>query len=397
MKKVKYIVLISCLLMLSGCIKNYNTMTIKNDKSMIFESEVLIAEELKENMNETFNRQTYENAGFSISEAKEDGYSGYKFTKKYNNIDKYSNNDGAVFVISDILNGEFNDKILFKVEKGFLKNTYTATFKYAVDSEEYTDNNTVDIETPSEENGEENITTEDDTEEDITGSEEDFGNLIDLVNEMEFNYKLILPTKSISNNATNVSEDGKTLTWNLISDGESNINFSFSLYNLTNILILGGSIILVIVLIIVIIIIIKHKKSQKDTLIHTDYDPSIMNNINTSQNNTQTQNINSSMSNQNMNPIQTNNQNINSSQMNNQNSISQMPINNGPMPANKSLEIILPSEDTQSQVKIVEKQAMFVTKNNEYVEEKQETVKSNETVIDVPNGVELNDNKNLQN
>ena len=272
MKKIKYLMLISSLLMLTGCVKNYNTMTIKNDKSMIYESEILISDKIKDTMEESFNREEYENAGFTISEAKEDGYSGYKFTKKYDDIDKYSNATGAEVTISDILDGKFDDKILFKVQKGFLKNTYTATFKYEFDSDEYTNDNTIDIEdnnenaTEDENNGtttenpeidnnlnDENTNTttdnntsidenDTDTPTDIptdennegSGSLDDLNELTSLMQEMKFTYKLVLPYKAISNNASTVSEDGKTLTWNLVSDGISNINFSFSVYNLTN-------------------------------------------------------------------------------------------------------------------------------------------------------------------
>ena len=275
MKKLKYIILMSCLLMLSGCIKNYNTMTIKNDKSMTFESEILIADDLKEGMTEAFDRESYENAGFTISEAKIEGYSGYKFTKKYDNIDKYSNSDGATFVISDILEGQIDDKVMFKLEKGFLKNTYTATFKYSVDTDEYTNDNTIDID--ESENDTANIdssnnndsTNTDINDEDVNveetdTDEENINDLISLANEMEFNYKLILPSKAISNNATKVSDDGKTLTWDLIA-GESDINFSFSLLNITNILILGGSIVAIIILIIVMILMVytSYKISEK--------------------------------------------------------------------------------------------------------------------------------------
>ena len=42
-----------------------------------------------------------------------------------------------------------------------------------------------------------------------------------------YTFSLTLPKASISNNATTVSEDGKTLTWNLVSGNISTIEFEF--------------------------------------------------------------------------------------------------------------------------------------------------------------------------
>lgn len=497
MKKIKYLMLISSLLMLTGCVKNYNTMTIKNDKSMIYESEILISDKIKDTATENFNREEYENAGFTISEAKEDGYSGYKLTKKYDDIDKYSNATGAEVAISDILDGNFDDKILFKVQKGFLKNTYTATFKYEFDSDEYTNDNTIDIEdnnenaTEDENNGtttenpeidnnlnyeNTNTTTDNDTliDENNTdtttdennegsGSLEDLGELTSLMQEMKFTYKLVLPYKAISNNASTVSEDGKTLTWNLVSDGVSNINFSFSVYNLTNLLIIVGGAVLLIVLIVVIIIVVKNKKGSKDTLIHTDYDPNLANNtannvsnsVNTTatsstvetpaQTNTVVEPTNTTTSIGEeanvVNPLGEVNtpatpseivQEVTSTPINtvaqnnvvaNEIPVAEVPtptatnmenvatesaptaqsvqapevatVSENPMPTNNSLEITLPSEETANQVEVAPKEAMFVTPNNAF-EEAAPVEEPPKEVIEVPNAIELNDDKNLQ-
>ena len=59
------------------------------------------------------------------------------------------------------------------------------------------------------------------------------------------------------------------------------------------------------------------------------------------------------------------------------------------------MEITLPSEETQNQVNVVQKEAMFVTKNNEYVEEVKET-QHNDTIVEMPNATDLTDNRNLQ-
>ena len=103
-----------------------------------------------------------------------------------------------------------------------------------------------------------------------------------LAGEMEFNYVVNLPEKALTNNATNVSNDGKTLTWSLMQSQISNIEFSFELKNMTNYYILYGGIAAALIIVIIIIIsLIKKGKKGKEVVpaqnepIHADYDPSI--------------------------------------------------------------------------------------------------------------------------
>ena len=50
------------------------------------------------------------------------------------------------------------------------------------------------------------------------------------------NLKVTLPNKAISNNATDVSENGRELKWNIGVDGEKEIQFEFYIFNITNII-----------------------------------------------------------------------------------------------------------------------------------------------------------------
>ena len=76
----------------------------------------------------------------------------------------------------------------------------------------------------------------------------------------EVTFSVTLPSKPISHNATSVSKDGKTLTWDLTK--ESNIEFEFSTG--PNYLLYGGIAVLVIVIIVVIVLVSKssHKNSE---------------------------------------------------------------------------------------------------------------------------------------
>ena len=319
LKKVIGVLLI--LTTMTGCVKYKNTMTINNDKSMIFEGSYLISDKLLETSDSTTffseeNKKALEERGVKVSEKKENNYTGIAVSKKYDNIDKISNENGKEVTISDYFKEDFDDSVLFKVEKGFLKNKYTANFKYDSNvgtgdggdtstSQALTENDkklavTDDLTTTTPSTGEEATTpstgddtttpddgtttpttptTPDTTEPGDSGFDSD---IMGLAGEMEFNYVVNLPEKALTNNATNVSNDGKTLTWSLMQSQISNIEFSFELKNMTNYYILyGGITAAVIIVIIIIISLIKKGKKGKEVVpaqnepIHADYDPSI--------------------------------------------------------------------------------------------------------------------------
>ena len=324
MKSLKKVIAVLLILTtMTGCVKYKNTMTINNDKSMIFEGSYLISDKLLETSDSTTffpeeNKKALEERGVTISDKKENGYTGISLSKKYDNIDKISNESGKEVIISDYLNKDFDDSVLFKIEKGFFKNKYTAIFKYDSNvnpensgdmstSQSLTENDnklavTTDDETtivPSEGN---DTVTKPTTPNDITPTTPDTGSTTDpetpgeensndndfdfdfknLTSEMEFSYVVNLPEKALTNNATNVSNDGKTLTWSLMQSQISNIEFSFELKNMTNYYILyGGIAAAVIIVIIIIISLIKKGKKGKEVVpaqnepIHADYDPSI--------------------------------------------------------------------------------------------------------------------------
>lgn len=91
----------------------------------------------------------------------------------------------------------------------------------------------------------------------------------------DLSFVVVLPNKSLSNNATSVSEDGLTLTWNLLTLTDENIDFEFKFdagannktdatsSNLMLYLGIGG---LVLLVVIVIVIIATRKKDDADNL-----------------------------------------------------------------------------------------------------------------------------------
>ena len=325
-KAIKMFSLFLCIILLSGCMKSRISMDIGKDKSMNFTYEILISDKLNEGDNGslTDNKEqldALEKKGFTINPKTENGYSGYIISKKYSNLDDISKNSSETVNLSDLLDGDFDDSKMFKVEEGFLKNTYTAKFKVenaaqnnqndfsggdmslvddggvvttenAEGTSETTTNDNETVTNDNELTASENeiVTTEQSDSVDSTdgNSENIFGDqseLLSLTSEMESTYTVKLPYGADSNNATSVSEDGKTLTWNLMTDTNKDIEYTFSIYNIKNIAIIaGGALVLIIIIIVLISKKGKKKTASSETLIHTDYDSSIVGQINETSN-----------------------------------------------------------------------------------------------------------------
>jgi len=323
MKKLKnIIVILISVFLLSGCMKIHSNITINKDKSMKYEVEYLLSDAL---MNDTDNAETkttetntetkttettteettqkeessdeadlsdmedqLEKNGFTVTKIEsKDGYSGIKATKEFKSIDDVSGDETVDNSINNLISSESNEKI-FKVKKGLFKDTYYYTSKSAFDSNLGApvdlENNNLEEETQIENNTtEENKpveATENETEEsnqneseeaaiDTTGLED----LMKLSSEMEFSFTVTLPSKPISHNAKEVSNDGKTLTWKLGANTEDkSIEFSFAFVKTLPLLLVIGGCLLVIVGIVVAFFVIKNKRSSKETLIHKDYD-----------------------------------------------------------------------------------------------------------------------------
>lgn len=79
----------------------------------------------------------------------------------------------------------------------------------------------------------------------------------------DIQYKITLPSKVISSNATNVSEDGKTLTWDLSYGKLNEVNFEFSFgKDNTMLFIIIGAVAGVAVIGVVVFLLMKNKKNK---------------------------------------------------------------------------------------------------------------------------------------
>lgn len=253
-KYFKLLIILILMLSVTGCVKFNYSISINKDKSMDLEI-ILASDKRFSDAENTINFTDIDSDelnknGYLVFAYNEDMYEGSRIIKSFKNIDDISTtkDNWLVHDLRNALSG--TDNTLFYVKKGFLKNTYIGRFKMTGtdEMEEQFDSNT-------------NINVNDDNQSVI--DQEDVQELEDAMSEMskEMDFKFIIkvPYKTLSNNATSVSKDQKTLTWNLFEIKDENANFEFYLYNFNNIIIC-----LIILLIIVVVLIIIIKKITKN-------------------------------------------------------------------------------------------------------------------------------------
>ena len=187
-KSVTLLALMLVMLLFSGCVKFDVDMTINSDKSLDLKVTTAMADSVKSYFGDQTeesedNMEEAKKNGFEVEDYKNDGFTGYTVKKHYNNIDELSTTEDVNANIS----AADKDEKLFKITKGFFKNTYKAVFKsedadsISTQMEAYKDNDTY----------------------------------AEYMKGLELKYVINLPSKSKSNNATTVYEDGKKLEWDL--------------------------------------------------------------------------------------------------------------------------------------------------------------------------------------
>lgn len=259
MNKIKnLILLVVATFMLTGCVKFNANMEIRKDKSLSYsiiyamDSSLMDDDDLIKDDDKT----ELETSGFRLEEYNQDNYKGFVISKDFENIDDISVGADVTYNVSGLLDGEANNQEVFAVKKGFLKNIYTAKFTFSANEEN-------DVSEPDENNSDEfefdddsGISYELDDDSDISNGLSD--SFSQMTNGMDLSFNVKLPYKAISNNATTSNNDNKDLSWKLTSDKVSKIEFSFALYNMTNVYIAGG--VLLIIVIGFVVLLLKKRK-----------------------------------------------------------------------------------------------------------------------------------------
>ncbi len=283
MKRISCLFVAFMIFMATGCVKMDYSMTVGKDKSVDFKIiEAVNKKVLESSGQNAFNEtdlEQYRKDGYSIREYDDGTNAGYVFSLKIDDINEISTEESINSKL-EMYTTKDGKKYFFTVKKGLFRNKYTAVFvsdvsdsiKDSINDIETKDNKTNTKDTTTVTDKETNVTdkvtdnktdsttvdkTTDSTTTKDTLSDSD---LTDLMNTMEAKFSINLPYGAIKSNAKDISEDGKTLTWDLISlDG--NIEFEFYLYNIIPLFVLAGSTLLL--LIIIIVLIIRHIQNKK--------------------------------------------------------------------------------------------------------------------------------------
>lgn len=208
MKKLKFLGVFAIILLCSGCMKYSVGMTIDENKNVNFELIYALDKEVWGDMlDESEITETDDEmieSGYDVKPYTNGNWIGSIYTKNMGNLDDISTTDVINVDLSNIFDTDENTeetKYYFQKIVDGKKTTYVASF--SIDA------------------------TEDDDSDDSDDNEEEM-DMSAFTSSMELTYSVTLPVKADSNNATTVSEDGKTLTWNLEYGKVTNINYQFS-------------------------------------------------------------------------------------------------------------------------------------------------------------------------
>ncbi len=271
MKKIKYLLMILVICLLTGCVKFNVNMDIKNDKSMKFSMIYAVNKTLlgDQKLLDDADKKKIEEQGFTLEDYDKDDMKGYVLSKNIKNIDEVSTEKDTEYSLSGVLDNNSSDSYFFKVTKGLLKNTYKANFNFnASDSGLNNDLTSGDLSTEGADDNKNEADKDTSTDNKDQDSNLDLGGDLDfssLASTMDLSFNVTLPNAAKSNNATSTDNGLKTLSWKLDSSGMDSIEFEFELYNMTTIYVGIGVVALFIILIIVIILCMKKGKDNKET------------------------------------------------------------------------------------------------------------------------------------
>ncbi len=299
-KGFKILMVFVLMVFLTGCVRMNTNMNITQEDVQVT-TIIALEDSLYEQSTaeSTSDLDAWEQNGYKVEEYKQDGYIGYKLTKSLGSLDELSGaSKNDIVDITKLFSGEvFDEKNIFTNDNG----TYYAHFSINTDdltqgdsnSFDTTEENTTDTEDEWDITTEEGVevegdyevvpdeetdsfgndtTTQDDSIDDF--SDEDISQFMSM---FDLKFSVTLPSEAVSNNATEVSEDKKVLTWDLTETED--IEFSFKATNsIMNYVLIGGGVALGIAIIVIIVVVSRNNKKKRQ-----QFEAAFMNNP-TSQN-----------------------------------------------------------------------------------------------------------------
>ena len=267
-QKVKILLVLSMVFLLTGCIRFNATMDIKMDKSMDYTIIYAFDKNFLEKENATVltteQMKELESQGYKLEVYEKDNLEGYKISKTFKNIDEISTEDEQEYELAGLTDEGAENQYIFQVKKGLLKNRYKAKFKFDTNNSNISGNSS-STEFDWEDSSDWNYDDENNTvsykqldgdeltvvgEEDNTiqkkEAEEDYDISSLLANNLDLKFNVNLPTPALSHNATESEDDNKKLSWTLTTKQEE-IAFEFELYNLPVVIGIGVVALLVVI------------------------------------------------------------------------------------------------------------------------------------------------------
>lgn len=233
------------LLLMTGCVKFEMFVNVNPDKSADVNVTLLVNSMIAgmtnsegSGINLSEMKTIAEKAGYSATNQKEGDMIGYKFTKHFKNISELSTDSSSNTDLKNLFKNEKSDTKIFTINRGLFQDTYIVNLDMNLDS----------INPPAD-NG------------------NDFVNSIakTMMAQMDFKFKTKLPIKTISNNASTESEDGKMLEWQLVPGQDNKIKMEFKVLNVTNIIFVS---VCFLILLIILFFVIRHKNKLKSIEFH---------------------------------------------------------------------------------------------------------------------------------
>ncbi len=222
--------------LLAGCVHADAHLTINADGSADYAVDLALSDEViqpaKAQGQDPFASSAAElkDDGYEVTEISADGYTGIHVSKHFKDA-ALLGADGSLDTLNTLLGGA-NKNFAVKKQAGLFSTTYTVH---------------ADMDPSA-----------------LLGSQQGLGEAVkEFLNQARVTMAVTLPQKAGSHNATEVSADGLTYTWQLQLDKPAAIDLAVTLTNWTNILLVGGGALVVIVLIIVIAAVAKGRRRRQ--------------------------------------------------------------------------------------------------------------------------------------
>lgn len=272
-KGFKLMVIACTMILLTGCVKYDMTMNITKEDVKVGLIYAMQSSYVTDSTMFDETKKEAKEKGYTVEDYKDDDYTGIKMYKSLGSLDSLSKGKGDAISITDLFSDETNklDKTkLFKLENG----VYKANFVFDATDEDSLagSSNSNDDEEEDSLFNEDGLDVDEDDDSDITldGDDTSMGSdsadLNQALSGIKFKFEVTLPNAAVSNNATKVSDDKKTLTWEVSYGSKANVEFSFKTSNNMITYIAVGAVAVVVVAGVVILIVKKKGKGTKPNM-----------------------------------------------------------------------------------------------------------------------------------